>query len=371
MERETGLKRRLVLAVLNVVAAIGLVGLMTYAFLGTSGDKPQVATASGPTLRIRIAEQAPQLVMEDVIRVSPVVAAAPTMLRAAIDGTNAQLSNPTPAAAPVSTGAVVASFEVRRLVIGPDSGSNTPSERPIIRQASLSPSLGFNSRDVLNDSDPFAVPEEPSGPDNLLQENGITLRPGRVDPTSSVPLVRLPDGNAALKLGFTPPAFVIRDVEADDRADLIEAEAVANKKHEEKSATKTRRLDRQRYCMAAAIYYEARSESHSGQRAVAQVVMNRVASKRYPNTICGVVFQGEDRRNRCQFSFACDGRPERPRPGKSWNNALSIAKQFEGGDRYAKLADATHYHADYVKPRWSSSMRRISKIGRHIFLNGI
>ena len=136
-------------------------------------------------------------------------------------------------------------------------------------------------------------------------------------------------------------------------------------------ATKERRLGRQRYCMAAAVYYEARGESRNGQLAVAQVVMNRVASKRYPNTVCGVVFQGEDKRNRCQFSFACDGKPERPRPGKAWNQALDIAKRFEGGERYSRVAEATHYHADYVKPRWSRSMRRISKIGRHIFLNGV
>ena len=376
MEREAGLKRRFVLAVSNVVAAVGLVGLLSYAFFGVSGNGPVVTTASGPTLRVRIAEKAPELVLEEVIRVPPVVAVAPNILRAAIDDTSAQLvvaaEKPAPVSpAPASTGAVLASFEVRRLVIGPDSGLNAPKARPLIRQASLSPGQAFPRREILNDGSNFNEAEDLSAPDTLIQEEGIIRSHDTRLRKSPVSLSRTEDGNVSMRLAFTPPPFIIRDVDPDDRADLIRAEDVASKRKEEKVVTKKRRLGRQRYCMAAAVYYEARGESRNGQLAVAQVVMNRVDSSRYPNTVCGVVFQGKDKRNRCQFSFACDGKPERPRPGKAWNQALDIAKRFEAGERYAKVAEATHYHADYVRPRWSRSMRRISKIGRHIFFNGV
>jgi spore germination cell wall hydrolase CwlJ-like protein len=128
-------------------------------------------------------------------------------------------------------------------------------------------------------------------------------------------------------------------------------------------------LARQRHCLATAIYYEARGEPVNGQKAVAQVVLNRVDDKRYPNTVCGVVFQDETQRNRYQFSFACDGKPERPKPGDIWSHSLGLAHDFMSGHSYAPVASATHYHADYVRPRWSQSnaMTRIKKIGTHIF----
>ena len=378
MEREAGLKRRFVLAVSNVVAAIGLVGLLSYAFIGQSGKGPEVTAATGPTLRVRIAEKAPALVLEEVVHVPAVLSEQPNILRAAIDDTFAQLNVVGAEPAPASTGTVSASFEMRRLVIGPDSGRDRAPRHQLVRQASLSPGLGISRQQILTDGNDVGPPKAASAPDSQFQQEGLALRPstsvlrpGSHDQNSSVHVSRAQDGNASIQLAFTPPAFIIRDVNPDDRTDLIEADEVSRKLKEEKSATKDRRLQRQRYCMAHAVYYEARGESHQGQLAVAQVVTNRVASKRYPNTICGVVFQGKDRRNRCQFSFACDGRPERPRPGKSWNQALKIAKNFEAGGRYSKVAEATHYHADYVRPRWARSMRRISKIGRHIFLNGV
>jgi len=120
-------------------------------------------------------------------------------------------------------------------------------------------------------------------------------------------------------------------------------------------------------CLAKAIYFEARSESLLGQMAVANVVMNRVNDPNYPNTVCEVVFQNESRRNGCQFSFACDGKPDRPKPGKAWTVAQNIASQFLDGKTVHAVSDATHYHADYVSPNWSSSLRRIKQIGRHIF----
>ncbi|WP_246272984.1 cell wall hydrolase [Oricola thermophila] len=124
-------------------------------------------------------------------------------------------------------------------------------------------------------------------------------------------------------------------------------------------------------CLATAIYFEARSEPVPGQEAVAQVILNRKASDTWPDTICGVVFQNAHRRNACQFSFACDGQPDVPRERKAWQRAKEIAgKILFDRDVPAPVLTATHYHADYVRPYWASSMKRLSKIGRHIFYRG-
>ncbi len=129
--------------------------------------------------------------------------------------------------------------------------------------------------------------------------------------------------------------------------------------------------EKQVACLAKAIYFEARGEPEKGQKAVARVIMNRVASKAYPNTICGVVYQNHTRRNACQFSFACDGHSDVVREKSAWSRAKSVAKDVvEGRGVPAAIFTATHYHADYVHPRWASRLRRLSKIGNHIFYAG-
>ncbi len=121
-------------------------------------------------------------------------------------------------------------------------------------------------------------------------------------------------------------------------------------------------------CMATAIYFEARGESYKGQVAVGQVVLNRVAHRLYPDTICNVVYQNKHKRNACQFSFACDGIPERIYEMKSWAQAEEIARGVISGELYLpEVGYATHYHANYVKPRWAPRMKRVAKIGHHIF----
>jgi spore germination cell wall hydrolase CwlJ-like protein len=126
-------------------------------------------------------------------------------------------------------------------------------------------------------------------------------------------------------------------------------------------------------CLASAVYFEARSESLQGQLAVAMVVLNRVKTPPYPSTICGVVYQGAGHLNACQFSFACDGEPDLPQLGRAWDAALAVtALALDGGkemldEQMRIVSTATNYHADYVKPGWSKSLRRLTKIGRHIF----
>lgn len=123
-------------------------------------------------------------------------------------------------------------------------------------------------------------------------------------------------------------------------------------------------------CLAQAIYFEARSEPIAGWEAVADVVINRALSPKYPGSICGVVFQGQYRRHKCQFSFACDGLSDRPRHRGLWRQALRVSGNklvtFRAGPATAR---ATHYHADYVDPYWNRSMVKLTQIGRHIFYN--
>ena len=123
-------------------------------------------------------------------------------------------------------------------------------------------------------------------------------------------------------------------------------------------------------CLANAIYFEARGEPDRGRLAVAQVVLNRLKNPAYPNTICSVVYQNQHKRNRCQFSFACDGLKDRVTDKKSWAEAKELAENILADDRTLFLEDigaSTHYHANYVRPRWSRSMKRKKTIGRHIF----
>ncbi|MBN9021936.1 MAG: cell wall hydrolase, partial [Rhizobiales bacterium] len=129
---------------------------------------------------------------------------------------------------------------------------------------------------------------------------------------------------------------------------------------------------KERDCLATAIYFEARGEPEDGQLAVAQVVLNRVKNPVYPSTICGVVFQNKSKRNRCQFSFACDGRPERITDKASWTKAQELARRSVEEQRTTfieEVGSATHYHATYVRPRWAGRMTETDKIGRHIFYN--
>ena len=121
-------------------------------------------------------------------------------------------------------------------------------------------------------------------------------------------------------------------------------------------------------CLAEAIYFEARGESDEGQAAVAQVVLNRAASGLYPSTVCGVVYQNRHRWHGCQFSFACEGRSLRVTEPEAWRNALRIAAEVRNGKTYlSDIAGSTHYHANYVRPRWARRLEKMDVIGHHVF----
>ncbi len=124
---------------------------------------------------------------------------------------------------------------------------------------------------------------------------------------------------------------------------------------------------RQELCLAQAVYFEARGEPLIGQVAIAEVILNRVASARYPDTACKVVFQNKHLKNRCQFSFACDGKSDRPRDIRSWEHSLKVVALVMAGERSGVARRATHYHASYVAPRWRKSLDKVGEVGRHIF----
>ncbi|KRB32217.1 MULTISPECIES: cell wall hydrolase [Mesorhizobium] len=121
-------------------------------------------------------------------------------------------------------------------------------------------------------------------------------------------------------------------------------------------------------CLANGIYFEARSESVRGQAAVAQVILNRVRNPAYPNSICGVVYQNDSWFNRCQFSFACDGRKKRIDSPVAYKTAQDIAMAVTAGKIFIpEVGSSTHYYAQYVHPGWARTMQKMTKIGLHIF----
>ena len=128
-------------------------------------------------------------------------------------------------------------------------------------------------------------------------------------------------------------------------------------------------------CLATAMYFEARGEPARGQFIVGRVILNRVTSRYYPDNICDVVYQNAHMKNACQFSFACDGLPNRVRETDAWSEIKRRAAYLMDCDDKCSLAaigrselwTSTHYHADYVSPNWANKLQRTGQVGRHIF----
>ena len=127
-------------------------------------------------------------------------------------------------------------------------------------------------------------------------------------------------------------------------------------------------------CLALNIYWETKAASLADAMAVSDVVMNRVYSRHFPNTICDVVYEaevyesGKPKRNQCQFSWFCDGRKDDPADDDAWAKAQKYASDFYVYSKYIGITEgATHYHASYVKPYWAPTLDRITRIGSHIF----
>jgi spore germination cell wall hydrolase CwlJ-like protein len=177
----------------------------------------------------------------------------------------------------------------------------------------------FERRAVINLPPPNLL--KPLTPDEAAKEN------------AERPFVSRPD---------TPAARFVLKTDADDR-------------------------ERALNCLAQAVYYEAAGEGVDGERAVAQVVLNRMRHPGYPASVCGVIYQGADRPSGCQFTFACDGSLLREPVASLWTRSRKIAEEALAGRVFAAVGHATHYHADYVLPYWADSLDKTVQIGRHIF----
>ena len=137
------------------------------------------------------------------------------------------------------------------------------------------------------------------------------------------------------------------------------------------------------HCLAMNVYHESRSENLAGKYAVADVVMNRVRDDRYPSDVCSVVYQAETKpswkdpdvlipkRNRCQFSWYCDGKSDdiiSKKNNIAWRLAQDVAIEVLAFDKYNGIVEgATHYHADYVDPAWNKTITLVTKVDDHIF----
>jgi len=196
----------------------------------------------------------------------------------------------------------------------------------------------------------------------------------RLNPTSSdvalkVPERRRPEASLFMHAHYTSPFNEDFEVDAfRPSPEEISYSPTPNAlEFRYKGETQAEFEARERRCLAVAIYFEARGEPKRGQIAVAQVILNRVRSPLFPETICGVVYQGQMRKG-CQFSFTCDGHSDNPRKNAQWDLAQRLAKEVMAGEHWLpEVGYSAFYHANYVSPRWARRMNRIDRIGRHIF----
>jgi spore germination cell wall hydrolase CwlJ-like protein len=169
-----------------------------------------------------------------------------------------------------------------------------------------------------------------------------------------------------------PPPMIVRNLAPQDAVSVNQAIPLSDSPNpaaqpfswrSASEVSRARALD----CLTSAVYYEAANESIDGQRAVAQVVLNRLRHPAFPASVCGVVYEGSTRATGCQFTFTCDGSlARRPNPGL-WDRARKVAAASLSGFVYAPVGHATHYHANYVVPYWASSLAKNAVVGAHIF----
>lgn len=175
--------------------------------------------------------------------------------------------------------------------------------------------------------------------------------------------VRLPPAAA--------PPLLLRDVAREDALSINAAIPFSRDPNPAARPFKMRGGDgafaRALHCLTEAIYYEADSETADGQRAVAQVVLNRVRHPAFSPSVCATVYHGSLRSTGCQFSFTCDGSMRRRPAASGWAKARGIAEQALAGYVFAPVGQATHYHADYVVPYWATSLAKNAVLGTHIF----
>ena len=197
-----------------------------------------------------------------------------------------------------------------------------------------------------------------------------TLLPAR-EPASAAVTVALPNAKAASLIQATS-GTAMSDMQAvGDQARVINAAlpfANGPLHQAQRFVLSGDDLDQRRalLCLTQAVYYESGFEPLEGRRAVAQVVLNRMRHPAFPKSICGVVYQGAGT-GTCQFTFVCDGALYRQPAADAWRQAEEVARAALSGYVEKTVGEATHYHADYVAPRWAPLLAKVAEIGQHIF----
>ncbi len=292
---------------------------------------------------------------------------------------------------------LVAAFAFAGHQIGRNASAHTSAVAIASLDATVPVSIKkiFGKTSLLDESETFqqmnlkllrkqAVESDGKG-DLIILDAGESADPEGIAPASFKKKKRaftIVEKDSRIKI--EPASFNVKDQKTEDAGKLARKLAMSPKPADVQKTLKIQKAEKQKTlaqrrlraaeenCLARAVYFEARSESELGQLAVAKVILNRVKSPNYPKTICGVVYQGTNRRNSCQFSFACDGLPDDVRSTTSWARAKRIAQKAINGE--AKMGEAmntaTNYHADYVKPKWARNMRKLVKIGTHVFYSG-
>jgi spore germination cell wall hydrolase CwlJ-like protein len=253
-------------------------------------------------------------------------------------------------------------------------------------EAAEEPPIGFEPyiRDegvtdpALSDSSPTAIPRIITSPRqaelHLESIDGSTPSvPGALGTSSSTPAA----GGAATLASLTPapaapaaspPPARSRVAKSSEAEPAAPASAMPGEKQIYAGLIAPEAMAKEQRCLAEAVYFEARSESEQGRAAVAQVVLNRVKSPLYPNSVCGVVYQNASRHLACQFTFACEGKSLRITEPGPWRDAVRIAREvYEGTTYLADVGASTHYHANYVRPYWARKLKKMDTIGRHVF----
>ena len=187
----------------------------------------------------------------------------------------------------------------------------------------------------------------------------------------STPELPAPTGSAATITVPAPPPLIVRQLPPDQALKINQTiplaggpnPAAAPFAFSGNAAARKRALE----CLASAVYYEAGSQDDDGERAVAQVVLNRVRHPAFPASICSVVYEGSTRPTGCQFTFTCDGSLYRQPDLACWRRAYTVAQFALGGYVYAPVGYATHYHANYVVPYWAPTLSKNAIVGAHIF----
>jgi hypothetical protein len=205
-----------------------------------------------------------------------------------------------------------------------------------------------------------------------LEGSPVTMRPAAL--SERLMQGATPAVHRAIALGSVTPTLAdaapveMVAVPGRPRVSTVMGEASAEVRPNYAALVEQDRATQERRCLAEAIYFESRGEPDEGQAAVAQVVLNRVSSGLYPATICGVVYQNRQHYKACQFSFACEGKSLRITEPDAWRRAVQIANEVTYGKTYlSDIGSSTHFHANYVRPRWARRLEKTDMIGHHVF----